>query len=209
MLAAVADELAHVGGPRCRTPGCSCRCCGARGTLGRRTPGCRRAPQAPVKWWGKPSQPLRSESHAPIGPWHVCVPEQGGKANTPAPANHRPLGASSPQPLPTGSGAHGLRRQVSALAGVPAGRHTLAKCVPIHTVEACLPQTQISPFRRTGASGSRNKIVRRGGMRACKPSNILLGCLSPHEQHAYGKVCQCCWAFKHIGACTGGDAGPW
>ena len=27
---------------------------GARGTRGRRAPGCRGAPQAPVKWWGKP-----------------------------------------------------------------------------------------------------------------------------------------------------------
>ena len=51
VMKAAAAEVAHVGGPRCRLPGCSCRCCRARGTQGRRTPGCRRVPQAPVKWW--------------------------------------------------------------------------------------------------------------------------------------------------------------
>ena len=51
VMKAAAAEVAHEGGPRCRLPGCSCRCCRARGTLGSRTPGCRRAPQAPVKWW--------------------------------------------------------------------------------------------------------------------------------------------------------------
>ena len=50
-MKAAAAEVAHAGGPRCRTPGCGCRCCRARGTLGRRTPCRRRAPQAPVKWW--------------------------------------------------------------------------------------------------------------------------------------------------------------
>ena len=54
VMKAAAAEVAHAGGPCCPTPGCSCRCCRARGTLGRRTPACRRAPQAPVKWWGKP-----------------------------------------------------------------------------------------------------------------------------------------------------------
>ena len=38
--------------------------------------------------------------------WHVCVPAAG--ASQQAAAKHRPLGASPPQPLPTGSGAHGL-----------------------------------------------------------------------------------------------------
>ena len=33
-------------------------------------------------------------------------------------------------PLPTGSGAHGLRRQVNALAGMFASKRALAECVP-------------------------------------------------------------------------------
>ena len=33
-------------------------------------------------------------------------------------------------PLPTGSGAHGLRRQVNALAGVFASKHALAERMP-------------------------------------------------------------------------------
>ena len=43
-----------------------------------------------------------------------------------------PVGQPAP-PLSTGSGAHGLRRQVNALAGVFASKHALAECVPVRT----------------------------------------------------------------------------
>ena len=87
VMKAAAAEVAHVAGPRCRLPGCSCRCCRARGTLGRRTPGCRRAPQAPVKWWVETLSPLRSKSHAPVGPWplaRITLGLRGPSASAPS-----------------------------------------------------------------------------------------------------------------------------
>ena len=130
VMKAAAAEVAHAGGPRCRTPGCGCRCCRARANSG--TPDARSPARASstCKMVGGNPQPLRSDCHdvertqeaAPKGSafgalartdrrtrgapfdksrgasleqrsyrWHVCVPEQGGKAKTPALAKHRPL----------------------------------------------------------------------------------------------------------------------
>ena len=86
------------------------------------------------------SDSARGVRHRLTGGMSVCFMN---RART-----HRPLlgttqtrGSKPTPPLPTGSGAHGLRRQVKAPAGVPASRHALAECVPVRTVDACLPWT--------------------------------------------------------------------
>ena len=54
-------------------------------------------------------------------------------------------------PLTTGSGAHGQRGQVDALAGVFVGKHALAECVPDRTCAFLLGPWQHG--RRGSASG--------------------------------------------------------
>ena len=174
VMKAAAAEVAHVGGPRCRTAGCSCRCYRARGTLGRRTPCRRRAPQAPVKWWvetlsrcaveamqSRPSSPWAQCSTQEVAPqgsafgalhepttglapfdrsrggsltatyrWLILCARAGRNAKIPARGKTQTPVEQPTPPLPTGSGAHGLRGHVNALAGVLASKHALAECGP-------------------------------------------------------------------------------
>ena len=64
--------------------------------------------------------------------WHACVPQQEN-ALLAAGGSDKPLEAGPAPPLPTGSGAHGLRGHLTALAGVSASRHALAECDPVRT----------------------------------------------------------------------------
>ena len=133
----------------------------------------------------------------------VC--RQAGQTH--CPGKHRPLWSKHTPPLPTGSGAQGLRRQVSALAGAPACRHALAKSVPVRTIEACLPQMQRSVRAVQAAPATPPNRAPLWDARL-QAKLIPLECFSPHQQHAYDRALQCCWAAKHTGTCTGRDTGP-
>ena len=84
VVKAAAAGAAGPGGSRCRLPGLQLLVQnGARGTRGRRAPGCRRAPQAPVKWWVetlsrcavtamRPSAPGRLQGSRLAGEGRAC-----------------------------------------------------------------------------------------------------------------------------------------
>ena len=66
-------------------------------------------------------------------------------------------------PLPTGSGAHGLRGQVNALAGVLASKHALAECGPNASVYVSGEVVGVAA-RKTGETGSARLVDKRAAV---------------------------------------------